>query len=533
MYQPVQPRTRRVQRFVDTIPRMLAACAFVHRDLRDEGCSLVDRLEHAVELAEASGREAVKHCRNHYAYWGRADIGGDRRVLRKRLRRDFDRELLEIYDVFAGAQFGAWRYEPGSESSSPSIAPIGGGSEAKPREIVHASTTDSSPLCRRAAVAGWLVEIEGLAMLLLSCELDERAVEKLERAAEGRPWGGGDPLKGNPSSSNQASDNAPFRRRDYEADVLALLLEPLCVDVSKLEARGRRLRSRTFLSPIVQGWGWGASATKIAPEVQRRLAEQGLRHRGEEMPWHLAVARAETAADTESLLAQLVDLRRRTIEDRLQPHHPIGVETTEALLSSAELMETIGLAAGGMVYDHEDYLELTLRQIGFHCDKLRQSGVDLDAPLNDTLRHTARLTQDALDALGDAIQLARTRVRWTGALRSCLHEASPWGQQPSLHELLAVVSQLFANELLQLPVGRLPEGGGAFGRIERALRQAGFTGSRLRVGDLVELSHLLPELHGVGPSTLESAASALANTLADWPSGPRWLPMERTLSQAS
>ncbi len=529
-------RSLRIQQFVDRVPQMLAACAHIHHELSESQPSLVDALERAVELCDESGRIEVAHCQAHYAYWGRRDLGGDRTLLRQHLGREFDAAVVEIYATFANAYFGAWSYHPGGEDTAALVERIDGRGVPAAVEVVHATSSELTPLRHEAVVAGWLVEVEGLQMLLLACELDERAAQKLAIAAARSAWG----------------DHTSFRQRDYEADVLALLAEPLCIDIGGRgvcvaphlqAARG----GRVFLSPVIEGWGWGLASMDLPAAVQELLTEEGLRHRGEAMPWHLAIARAETAQDLDELMKQLGAVRRRAVTARLEPRHPIGEHTLEVLLPSTELMETVGLTDEGALDERAAYLELSLRQLGVQCHELDQCGVDPDMPLEDALPRTAMLSPQALESLGDAIYLARVRVRWTSILRCWLDPQSHWRKSPTLVELMVGVERLFRSELWHVPVVDLPESvpprlqdalstrsaRGTWRRLERAVHAAGFTGLRLRVGDLFEFADLLPELDGVGPKTLEHAAVCLAHMLVDWPSGPTWTERKLAASQAS
>jgi hypothetical protein len=125
-------------------------------------------------------------------------------------------------------------------------------------------------------------------------------------------------------------------------------------------------------------------------------------------------------------------------------------------------------------------------------------------------------------------------VRWTTILRCWLAADSPWRRSPSLIDLLAGIDSLFRTELWNVPVSRLPDPGhGTWSRLEKAILDVGFTGIRVRVGDLFEFGDILAELDGVGPKTLEHAALALAQILIDWPSGPCWLEPNAGVSQAS
>lgn len=533
MNQPDLSRSRRIQAFLDHVPQMLAACAHIHHDIRQTSPSLVDALEEDVELCDESGRIEVAHCQAHYACWGRDDLGGDRRRLRETLGSDYPEAVVAVYASFANAYFGAWRYEPGGADSAARAQRIDGRGVPAGVEVVHATTTELCPLQHEALVAGWLVEVEGLQMLLLACEFDERAAQKLHVAASRAAWGEG----------------SSFRQRDYEADILALLAEPLCIDVggrgicTQPQPHGVR-GGRVFLSPVIKGWGWGLASMDLPGAIQAQLAEEGLRHRGEAMPWHLAVARAETTEDLESLMEQLAWLRRRALTERLEPRHPIGTHTLEALVASSELLETVGLADDGALDERAGYLDLSLRQLGLECDELGQCGIDPDMPLDEALPRTAKLSPEALEALGDAIYLARVRVRWTSILRGWLDAESLWRRPPSLAELVVGVEQLFRSELWYLPVVDLPEPCGetaaeagsskrAWRRLEEAALQAGFTGLKLRVGDLFELGELLAELDGVGPKTLETAALSLAQLLVDWPSGSAWQSRKIPVSQLS
>jgi hypothetical protein len=533
-------RSHRIQRFVDHIPRMLAACAYTHHTRAQTVDSLLDTLEAQVELCDESGRVSVAHCECHYSYWGKSGAywGKDklctaRSAFRDALKRDFDHHVLEVYETFCHARFGAWRYVPGGEQTPAQAEALDGQSEPLRVELVHATTTDVSPLRHDACVAGWLVEVEGLNMLLLTCELEDRAFQKLAVAASRGAWGDAD----------------HFRACDYESDILALLLEPMSVDMggrgvcisapsatsTASDARGGRI----FLSPVIKGWGWGLASMDLPAALQTRLAEQGLEHRGESMPWHLAVAQAENAADLAELMAQLNRARRLSITARLEPRHPIGEHTLEALVSSAELMETVCMTSAGVLDEREAYLELSLGQLGFECDELSQCGVDSDSTLEQTLRHTAMLSPGALEALGDAIYLARIRVRWTTILRCWTRAGSPWRRSPSLPELLVGIDHLFRGELWSIPIDQLPDPGrGTWPRIATAIHNAGFTGMEVRVGDLFEFVGLLDalgidDIDGVGPKTVEHAALALAQMLADWPSGPVWLQRKPDVSQAS
>lgn len=502
---------------------MLAACDHAHREHAARRASLVDGLEDAVELCDESGRPGVAHLRNHYAYWGRDALSGNRSEFRERIKRGFERTLLEVYDLFASARFGAWRYTPGGLEHAGQVEAVDGQSEALRIDVVHATCSDLTLLRREADVAGWLVEVEGVHMLLLACEFEERARQKLAVAATRSAW----------------DDGQYFRERDYEADVLALLLEPLCVDVGGhgvcIDPTPHRIQGgRIFLSPVIKGWGWGLASMELPEAIQNLLCEEGLNHRGEALPWHLAVARAETSQDLQDLTNQLTILRHNALTKRLEPRHPIGEHTLEALVSTAFLMETVGLTSDGVLDEHEAYLELSLRQVGFDCDELVQCGVDRDAPLDEALRQSALLSPQALDQLGDAIYLARVRVRWTTILRCWLASDSPWRRIPTLLDLLSGIESLFRGELWNVPLRRLPDPGrGTWRRLEKAILELGFTGLKVRVGDLFEFADILPELDGVGPKTLEHAALALAQILIDWPSGPCWLRPDTGVSQAS
>jgi hypothetical protein len=499
-------RVERMQRFVDNVPRMLAACAYIHEELY-EHCSLHRALELAVEVADESDRESVAHCLGHYAYWGRTDLGGDRRRLREALRRHFESPILEIYDTFSRSDFGAWRYQPMAAGALPTIEALDG-QRREETQIVHATTTGSKPLCHEAVVAGWLVEIEHMPMLLLACELDEVASQKLSRACERQAWG----------------EAGAFRTYDYHADVLALMLEPMCIDATRVLAGGALSGGRrVFLSPLVDGWGWGRSSIKLGITVQDRLAAEGLRHRGERLPWHLAVSRAQTAADIEDIFDQLAQMRCEAVAARIEPRHPLGPHTFEALLSSRELLEMIGLTSEGVLEEHDGYLDLSLRHLGVDSEELVACGVGVDCSLEEVLRDTAQLSPAALEALGEAIDLARTRVRWTTILRGWLDPSSPWTREPTLHELVVVVRHLFRAEMWRLPVRDLPDPGhGTWRRLQKGCRAVGFKGRRLRVCDVAALADRLDNLPGVGATTLEHAARALATTLADWPAGPPW-----------
>lgn len=282
--------------------------------------------------------------------------------------------------------------------------------------------------------------------------------------------------------------------------------------------------------------------------VQDMLAENGLRHRGEPMPWHLAIARAETAQDLQDLMKQLGEARRRAVTARLEPRHPIGEHTLEVVLPTTELMETVGLTDEGALDERAAYLELSLRQLGVDCAELSQGGIDPDMALEDALPRTAMLSPQALESLGDAIYLARVRVRWTSILRCWLAPDSHWRKTPRLGELLVGIEQLFRSELWHVPVTELPEAlpghahdadasmasaRSTWRRLERAVHTAGFTGLKLRMGDLYEFASLLAELDGVGPNTIERAALSLTKMLVDWPSGPTWTERKLPASQAS
>jgi hypothetical protein len=523
MNQTDDSRSQRIQRFVDHVPRMLAACAYTHHSHAPEFGSRLDALEAQVELCDESGRASVAHCLGHYAYWGRDDLCAGRSSFRDALKGGFERDVLDVYELLCQSRFAAWRFTPGGEQHAAQAKALDGQSESAPVEVVHATTTDMSLLRHETIVAGWMVEVEDVEMLLLGCEFEDRARQKLAVAASRTAWG----------------DAHHFRACDYEADLLALLLEPMAVDVGGRGVcvdthLGRERGGRIFLSPVIRGWGWGLAAIDLPAALQARLVEDGLEHRGESMPWHLAVAQAENTSDLDGLMGQLTRARKKSVTERLEPRHPIGVHTLEALVPSAQLMETVCLTDEGVLDEREDYLELSLRQLGFEGDELRQCGVDPDSPLEETLRQTAILSPAALDALGDAIYLARVRVRWTTIIRCWLAEDSPWKRGPTLIDLLIGIERLFRAELWHIPLTRLPEPGrGTWRRITDAILDAGFTGVHVRLGDLFEFVGILPELDGVGPKTIDHAAIALAQMLSDWPSGPCWLERKPSVSQAS
>jgi hypothetical protein len=550
-------RSQRIQHFVDRIPKMLAACAYAHHIHAHEFGCRIDALETQVELCDESGRASVAHCKGHYAYWGTPASETTTTSFLDTLKRNCGPEVLAVYEVFCQARFAAWRYTPGGERHPATATALDGRRESRSIEVIHATTTEGAPLRHETIVAGWMIEVEGVTMLLLGCEFEDRARQKLAVAAARSAWG----------------DAHHFRAGDYEADMLGLLFEPMAVDVggrgvcvaaglggvrwggehlgsSRLD---RERGGRVFLSPVIKGWGWGLAAIDLPAALQSRLAEHGLEHRGEFLPWHLAVAQAESTPDLEDLMGQLTRARQKSVTERLEPRHPIGEHTLEVLISSAHLMQTVGLTNDGVLDEREDYLELTLRQLGFECDELWHCGVDPDSPLEETLRHTALLSPAALDALGDAIYLARVRVRWTTIVRCWLAEDSPWKSGPSLVELLVGIKHLFRTDLWHLPVDQLPADQlvapcaadqlpvdhlpalerGTWRRLADAVHSAGFTGVKVRIADLYEFVGILSELPGVGPNTIDHARLALASLLSHWPSGPGWLPQKPSIFQAS
>lgn len=509
--------------FSRAVDRIFRAAAEFDRNRWGEeaGQRLFDR----IEVAPARRLRADEH------YLLRSyDIFGERESPDARARREAVcsrvEEVDEVFATLEEGSFGAFRITfDGGEV--PRAHPLNGLAEAPAFQLAYFGNPGFERLLTAGTYVGWLVEFEAKRALVLAATTDAIYHRRLSDAAERTPWG--------------ASD--AFRTRDYEHDVLALLLDRDCVDTGRCEGR-------VFLSSALDD-GLYLDRDRLRARVARRVIRRGLpgafepaddrrgpappaaggKNRGDARGDHFSgrVANwsleAALLADASFTAARdVLELyRRQCIPTAATRRAPLGDRSAEFLLPLDEVVELLGLRPDGGV-DHpkvERADRYRLAVFGPDADRFTDVGMGAGWTIAQALGWArAHADPDVREALEIAVHRHRAAIRWAAIVDK---NRSDQGERDQLlpityGDLIDGLERLIPAALTT-PLDTLDEPGrGTLARIEAGVRDQDDPGDEpVRLGDLPAALDRVEALPGVGSVSAKHLERALLDFVAAWP----------------
>ena len=295
--------------------------------------------------------------------------------------------------------------------------------------------------------------------MLFTNPVPKRAAERLAEAAEESFWG---------------KTEEDFRRRDYEADLLTVCIDPECEEETGVEDRrfGFEEDERATLEPSWLGF-----------ELMEALQQEGLPIDDRYVPWHLAIAEAEESETLESVISE--------IEWQIQRAY------------SAEFLFGFG---------EPEQEEQEEREGPPVEEVLAWLGLDPDGRME--LPATAEPPRGA----------QRRRLRWATLMTRWREPAWPAGDavvgipaEPTLGDWLAGLEYFFGDTLYQTPIEQLPEASGSYrNRLTKGLQRDRTVDEPLLVWDIPTSTRRLTDRRGIGDKTAERTVEALRRLVESW-----------------
>jgi hypothetical protein len=461
---------------------------------------------------------------------------------RERLTANDGKRAARTFAQFDRARFGAWRVSEAGPTGA-QVRRIDGqksgveqpiAEQPIAKQVVSAVIDGEHSLLEpRRPVVGWLIDIGEEAALSFCVELDRDVSDKLTGAAERQAWGSG----------------ANFRQRDYEDDVVALLVRPSCVDTGDNEGR-------VFLHEIIHSHH-GLAPHNLQSDIATWIENEGLdatidealdsawdRSRNwwaydEPEPssmWSLTAASA-----TEETLDELIELlrgyRHESVPSSVRWEAPIGDRTLESIISTDELLAMVALEPDASI-DHPTVrgaLAFPMVVLAIEQSDFRRAGFDLQWSVQQGLSWARQnASAELVELLEDAVAAHRLAIRWVGIVTQTLRYG---GARPRIiyDELVCGFRKLLPPSAGQVRLDALDDPGrGSWARIEKAMRAEGMLdgGEPLRLADLPEYDWDLLALDGVGDTSVQNLIIALYRFVAEWPASEGHLPTTKSAAQA-
>lgn len=422
-----------------------------------------------------------------------------------------------VFEQMKDARLGLWKVE---RLDGQLVARLVG-AQAEPIQVETVADSTWQPIDGQGRFIGWQADLEGYRALFFAERAHPEAADKIERAARRRAWGADE-----------------FRGRDYEEDVIALALDPGCVDTGRDEGR-------VFLSSIVED-DWVLPIDRMTENVRDMIVFGGLDGPIDEaidryddaawynrrrrysyyydppaLPsWTLQAARA-TGVRSRQMLELLEAYRDYAVPRRARMAAPIGDKTCEYVLPTAEILSWMGLDEAGDV-DHPTARQarsFALSVLDVDAAALQKAGFDLQWSIDQALAWAKNNADDALvDQIEAALADHEIACRWVGVVARASDD-SPLGPV-RFDELRGGIAELLPARVDDLMLDELDIAGrGTVTRLQRALRTHGALDDdkALRLGDLPLSDEDLLAIDGVGQTSVDYLHDALLQFVGEWP----------------
>ncbi len=436
-------------------------------------------------------------------------------------------------DRMADAAVGAWRIDNPSTDAFGWQATRLDGQHPPTRTTVVGALDHQLDELGPGTYAGWKLDIGDFSVLFQCVRLDDLQQHNLSRAADRQAWGSGE----------------GFRLRDYQDDVVSLMLVPFTIDTE-------RTTGRIFLNEIVAEH-WSLDPVEMRQEVAEWIYFAGLDMTLDEaadvmwnrqnawgswdLPrpkvWSLTAARA-TGEEFERVADLLRSYRAETVSFYVYDAVPIGDQSLEYVLPLADMLSIIGLEADGSV-DHptaRNALNFPLAVLDLDPGELRRAGFDPAWSIQQarTWAREQRAPEDLRAKLDAAIDAHLIACRWAGIVARTEHSE---GRALAVRYdgLIAGIRHMLPTEAMHTPLRELDDPGrGTWTRIEKRLRAAGelAKGDVLTLGRLPKTLNGLLSVEGIGEGSAEHLRDALAAYAIEWPASAGHLPTTRSTAEA-
>lgn len=446
-----------------------------------------------------------------YAVFGDDSIGGSRRELENFIKLNVGRDAFRRYKTYR--EDATLLVFERDDPNAP-LRPYRGFDEA-PVSVDH-ELGDWDIEFEPGLRAGWLIELEHSTLLYGPTRLNEAREERFRRAADRAAWGD------TPES---------FRRLDFEADLLLLLLDEQCEELKEDEAaEGRVFRNRYASRPSIPD---PDAALDMAKVLFDEVVPVGTDDEGIERYWHVALTLAD---DVERLapFRERVERERKQVTKYIQlgDYRHESTETREAEFNADEFLAWLGISPAGDIElpPARDWRSHPVESLELEPAFKRRHELRDDWPLKfarKRLKEREGAGAEAVDTFEAALRLHRRRLRWLTLMDRWRGEAVETKSTfyglpfaPELLDLNAGLSEFFGDSLYTTPIAELPEESGRFrARLEREFRKQSDAPDVLRIQHIPATAQALASIPGIGGTTVERYIESLEALLGDWEPG--------------
>jgi hypothetical protein len=417
--------------------------------------TLMSRLNMPTPALQAADRPA-KLMLSTYVMFGHPELTGARSWIFEAARDRGRDDLLETYNELKEARPIAFEFEVDPMTR---IRPLTGRTDEEAFDVLDVISDEGDFVQEPGVYVGWLHEWRGIPLVMFANPVPTRAAERLAEAAEESFWG---------------ETEEDFRRRDYEADLLTVCIDPECEEETGVEERrfGFEQDERATLEPSWLGF-----------ELMEALQEEGLPLAERYVPWHLALAGAEEGETLESVISE--------IDWQIQRAY------------SAEFLFGFGEPEQEEQEERDGPpIEEVLAWLGLDPDGRMELPATAEPPRGEE----------------------RRRLRWATLMTRWLEPAWPAGDavvglpgRPTLGDWLAGLEYFFGDTLYRTPIEQLPEASGSYrNRLTKGLKRDRTVDEPLLVWDIPISTDRLTDRKGIGQKTAERTVEALRLLVESW-----------------